>query len=241
MLIRVLIALLKRLLQSDLETKKSYGRICLDHSSATASLSKNVNPRLACKCKLKPCISLHPLTGSSMAGADSTATATRCTLLHIITNPSVYAKLCNEISTGIRENRISSPVIRNAEALELPYLQACIREGLRIWPPGAGLMTKQAPPDGDYFKGMFIPGNTGIAYSAWGVQRNAQIYGEDVYVFRPERWLEASGEALQKMERLQEMVFGSGRYGCLGKPLAVVELNKVFVQVRDMAPSEKVV
>ena len=167
-----------------------------------------------------------------MAGADSTATAMRTTFLYIITNPSVYSKLREEISEGLRDGRISSPVIRDVEAKELPYLQACIKEGLRIWPPLTGLMTKKAPPEGDNFKGLFIPGNTEIAYSAWGVQRHRETYGEDADVFRPERWLEAEGDALHKMERSQELVFGSGRYGCLGKSVAFVELNKVFVQVK---------
>jgi hypothetical protein len=35
-----------------------------------------------------------------------------------------------------------------------------------------------------------------------------------------------------KIERSQELVFGLGRYRCLGKSIAFVELNKVFVQVR---------
>ncbi|KAE9370992.1 cytochrome P450 [Stipitochalara longipes BDJ] len=166
-----------------------------------------------------------------MAGADSTATAMRCTFLHIVTNPSVYSKLCDEITSALREGRISSPVISDAEARALPYLQACIKEGIRIWPPLTGLMTKVAPPEGDHFKGVYIPGNTEIAYSAWGVQRHTGTYGEDVDMFRPERWLEATGETLQKMDRSQETVFGSGRYGCLGKSVAFVELNKVFVQL----------
>jgi cytochrome P450 len=167
-----------------------------------------------------------------MAGADSTATAIRTIFLYIITNPSVYSKLRDEIFAGLGDGRISSPVIRDAEGRELPYLQACIKEGLRIWPPLTGLMTKKAPPEGDHFKGLFIPGNTDIAYSAWGVQRHTETYGEDADVFRPERWLETKGDALHKMERSQELVFGSGRYGCLGKSVAFVELNKVFVQVR---------
>jgi hypothetical protein len=30
-----------------------------------------------------------------------------------------------------------------------------------------------------------------------------------------------------------DLVFGSGKYGCLGKNIARIELNKVFVEVRD--------
>lgn len=170
-----------------------------------------------------------------MAGADSTATAMRCIFMHILLSPRVHSKLQNEIDSYIKDSKISSPVIKDAEAREMPYLQACIKEGLRIWPPLTGLMTKQVPAAGDYFNGVFIPGNTQIGYSAWAVHHDTKTYGEDAEVFRPERWLEAKGAQLNLMERSQELVFGSGRYGCLGKSVAFVELNKVFVHVSGTA------
>ncbi|KAA6412103.1 MAG: cytochrome p450 [Lasallia pustulata] len=165
-----------------------------------------------------------------MAGADSTATAVRCIFLHLLTNPRVYSRLLAEILSAHRAGSISSP-IRDAEAKQLPYLQACIKEGLRIWPPLTGLMTKRTPPAGDTFKDVFIPGNTDVSYSAWATHHNTRTFGEDAAVFRPERWLEARGEEAQRMERSVELVFGSGRYGCLGKNVAFVELNKVFVEL----------
>lgn len=165
-----------------------------------------------------------------MAGADSTATAVRCIFLHILTNPHIYSRLLCEILTAERSGQISSP-IRDVEARQLPYLQVCIKEGLRIWPPLTGLMTKRTPPAGDTFKDVFIPGNTDISYSAWATHHNTRTFGEDAAVFRPERWLEVEGETLNRMERSVELVFGSGRYGCLGKSVAFMELNKVFVEV----------
>jgi cytochrome P450 len=129
---------------------------------------------------------LRILTIPSMAGADSTATTIRTIFLYIITNLSVYSKLRDEIFASLEDGRISSLVIYNAEARDLPYLQACIKEGLRIWPPLTRLMTKKAPPEGNYFKGLFIPSNTDIAYLAYGVQRHTEIYREDADIFRPE-------------------------------------------------------
>ncbi len=166
-----------------------------------------------------------------MAGADSTATAIRSTFLHMITNPHVYSKLKAEVLEFERKGLISSPVITDAESKKLPYLQACIKEGLRIWPPLTGLMTKLAPPEGDTYKGIFIPGGTEMGYSPWGVHHNKKTYGDDADYFRPERWLDAEGEELHLMNRSVEVVFGSGRYGCLGKSVAWIELDKVFVQV----------
>src|SRR5437016_72314 len=65
----------------------------------------------------------HPLTPHSphsVAGADTTATAIRATLLHIITNPHAYTTLQSEIDAAERTGRISFPVIRDSEARALP-------------------------------------------------------------------------------------------------------------------------
>jgi hypothetical protein len=49
-------------------------------------------------------------------------------------------------------------------------------------------------------------------------------------VFRSERWLEGSAEERRERELDVDMVFEYGRCLCLGRNVAVIELNKVFVQ-----------
>jgi len=66
-----------------------------------------------------------------------------------------------EIDEGIANGKISSPITDN-EAKQLPYLQATIKEGLRICPPVSGLMDKEVPPEGDTVDGVFVPGGTKI-------------------------------------------------------------------------------
>ena len=167
-----------------------------------------------------------------MAGSDSTATALRVILYYIAATPKVYTKLQAEIDEAIRSGTISRPVIQDREARQLPYLQACIKEGLRVHPPAAGLFTKVTPREGDTLDdGTFIPGGTRICASTWATQHNKATFGDDAEVFRPERWLEVAGDDLQRMERTLELVFGAGRYGCLGKSIAFIELNKFFVEV----------
>lgn len=162
-----------------------------------------------------------------LAGSDTTATAVRATLLNIISNPRVLEALRREIDQA----KPSWPVIRDDEARAMPYLQAVIKEGLRTHPPVVGLMSKQVPPGGDTFKGVYLPEGTKIGYCAWGTQRRKDIWGQDANEFRPERWLEASGERLRLMESTLELVFGHGRWQCLGRNIALLELNKVFVEV----------
>ena len=167
-----------------------------------------------------------------LGGSDSTATAIRMTFLYILTNPTVYVKLVQEIEANCK--RLSSPVIKSSESQTLPYCQSCIKEGLRMWPPLVGLQGKISPPGGETVNGLFIPGNVEVCWNPLSMQHRRDIYGSDADVFRPERWLEAAaqddgGGALNRMEKTLELIFGSGKYGCLGKTVAFMELDKIFV------------
>ncbi|OLN87613.1 Pisatin demethylase 25 [Colletotrichum chlorophyti] len=165
-----------------------------------------------------------------IAGSDTSATAIRSTLLFLITNPQVYARLQTEIDKGVREGRISSP-ITDEEARNFQYLQAVIREGLRLWPPATGLLPKVSQQD-EIVCGVRIPAGTNVAWAPWTVMRSKEIFGPDADLFRPERWLGISGERWREMDQQVMMDFASGsRWECLGKNIAMIELNKVYVEL----------
>jgi hypothetical protein len=92
-----------------------------------------------------------------VVGSDPPATAMRATLLYIITSPYVLSKLLSKISTA----KISNP-ITNAEARKLPYLQAVIKEEMRVFLLNTGFMSKIVPSGGDTINGIFVPSRTTI-------------------------------------------------------------------------------
>ncbi|KAL9624662.1 MAG: hypothetical protein Q9160_001016 [Pyrenula sp. 1 TL-2023] len=158
-----------------------------------------------------------------LAGSDTTATAIRNTMLHIITAPDVLSRMRQEFE------KTSSP-IQFADAKELPYLQAVIKEGLRMLPPVISLQDKLSPPGGDVISGYRIPEGVNVGFNVMAFQRNP-LFGPDTDVFRPSRWLIESREQLAKMERTVDLVFSAGRFVCLGRNLAIMELNKIFVEL----------
>jgi cytochrome P450 len=85
------------------------------------------------------------------------------------------------------------------------------------------------PPEGDWYNGTFIPGGTFVGLNAWGLQLNS-VFGDDPEVFRPERWLVEDKERLRQMSQVQELIFGYGTTRCLGIPIAMMNLNKIFVE-----------
>lgn len=165
-----------------------------------------------------------------VAGSDTTATVLRTVMLGLLTNPTAYRKLQAEIDTGIAAGQISSP-ITDAEARQMPYLQAIIREGLRLMPPASGALFKQTPPEGDTINGIFIPGGTQVGGSVLAIHRSKKIFGADAEIFRPERWLTATPENVAKMASTVDLVFSYGKWQCLGKSVAHMEFNKIFVEV----------
>ncbi|KAI1394022.1 cytochrome P450 [Hypoxylon trugodes] len=165
-----------------------------------------------------------------VAGTDSTATGIRMTLLLLVTNPAAYNKLRSEIDDAILRGDVSSP-IKDPEARKLPYLQAVIKEGLRVFPVVTATFYKTVPKGGDIISGHFVPEGTEVGHNVLGIMRAKKYWGEDADVFRPSRWLEVDEETHEIMTGVIETLFGSGRYKCLGRSIAQMELNKVFVEL----------
>lgn len=162
------------------------------------------------------------------SGADTVACALRVAALHISTNPIVHARLCGELDGAEAAGQLSKPV-RFEEAKRLPYLGAIIQELVRIHPVMASPFWRSAP-DGASADGYILPKGTHVGINEWAVSRNTDLYGDDVEVFRPERWLECDAE-LKKRREKNDIFFGHGDYMCLGRNFASLELHKVLVEV----------
>ncbi|KAK3110938.1 hypothetical protein LTR53_014273 [Teratosphaeriaceae sp. CCFEE 6253] len=163
-----------------------------------------------------------------IAGSDSTTTVLRCTLFLLIANPTTYGKLRADIDSCGFDGSAS---ITYSTAQSLPYLSACIWEGLRMYPPLFGLLTKLAPPGGDTVNGVYIPGGTGLAVCYASMCRRKDIFGQDSHLYRPERWIEAAPKQKRLYHNTVEAVFGTGRFQCLGKHIAMVELHKTIAEL----------
>ncbi|KAL2675357.1 hypothetical protein Neosp_011541 [[Neocosmospora] mangrovei] len=163
-----------------------------------------------------------------IAGSNSSAHALRMIILSIITNPPAHASLLAEIRE--HASSVSTP-ISWAQIQTLPYLRAVVREGLRMWPPLAGLGFKQVPPEGDTINGFFVPGGTQIGQGFHAVGRSRLIWGDDADMFRPERWLLAEESELRRMTAAWDTHFGHGKYVCLGKPIALMEIHKAVFEL----------
>ncbi|KAG6101132.1 hypothetical protein E4U31_003759, partial [Claviceps sp. LM219 group G6] len=183
------------------------------------------------------------IAASIIAGSDTTATAIRSTMLYIMTNPRVLSSLQHEIQSSLPPAAppSSTPTLTNDNhppititpynhLRTMPYLQAVIKEGLRMHPPAAGPMSKQVPPDGDNWNGIAFPPGTRISLCLWGVFRSRALWGNDADEFRPERWLEVGPEKRAEMEAVWDVLFSAGKWACLGRNVAHIEMSKTIVE-----------
>ncbi|KXT12771.1 hypothetical protein AC579_665, partial [Pseudocercospora musae] len=159
--------------------------------------------------------------GNIFAGSDTTAASLRSIFYHLCKNETAHDKLLAGIDAADRMGKLSKPVTF-AEAQDLPYFQAVLREALRMHPAVGLLLERLVPKGGAEIGGVFLPEGTIVGASPWVMARDKSVYGEDADVFRPERWLEADGQQLKLMER-NDLSFGGGARTCLGKNISVLE------------------
>jgi hypothetical protein len=127
------------------------------------------------------------------AGSDTTAITLSSIFYNLLKYPQTWQRLQQEIDTATAEGKVSDPVTFK-EAQELPYLQAVIKEALRIHPATGLPMQRIVPPEGTTIAGRFIPGHSTVGINAWVAHRNKEVYGQDADDWRPERWLEIEAE-----------------------------------------------
>jgi hypothetical protein len=109
----------------------------------------------------------------------------------------VYQAAVRELDST--EN-LSDPITFD-QGQRLTYIQACIKEGLRLHPAVGMLLERLVPNGGATFDGVFFPAGTIVGINPWVVALDKNVYGKDANEFRPERWLEASAEEHKLMER----------------------------------------
>ncbi|KAI1442488.1 benzoate 4-monooxygenase cytochrome P450 [Annulohypoxylon stygium] len=173
-------------------------------------------------------ISMRDITGSIyinlMAGHDVLAVTLRAILYYVARTPRVETKLRTELGS-LYSNYALSDIIPYVELTKLSYLGAVINESLRIH-GNLGLVNERVTPaEGAIIDGFKIPGGTIVGINPWVIHRNTDIYGEDVDVFRPERWLDASETEIENMKR-NLFSFGAGPRMCIGKNIAMVQIYK---------------
>ncbi|XP_075507759.1 cytochrome P450 76A1-like [Primulina tabacum] len=147
-----------------------------------------------------------------LAGSETTSSSTEWAMVELLSHPEVMTKVKNELSQIVgKSNTFDENHVEN-----LPYLQAVIKETLRLHPPVPFLVPRKAIQDANFF-GYQIPKNTQVFVNAWAIGRDLACW-DDPLSFKPERFL---GSKIDYKGQHYELIpFGAGRRMCAGIPLA---------------------
>ncbi|KZL80416.1 benzoate 4-monooxygenase cytochrome [Colletotrichum incanum] len=158
-----------------------------------------------------------------IAGSDSVGSLMGTTLFHLLAYPQTLDRLYEEL----RSANLSKPFPKWSEVRNLPYLDACVQEGVRMHPPFNLPFERVVPKGGITILGHFLPENTVIGGSPYVVNRHKGWFGEDAEFWRPERWLEKDEAHKKKLEQ-GILTFGGGRRVCLGRYVGILEIKKLI-------------
>lgn len=151
-------------------------------------------------------------------------------LYHLSRNPSKQAKLLDELRRLLPS---ASDPLTTESTKNLPYLRACIKEGLRITsitPGNFRITTKDL-----VLSGYRVPRGTGVLMGVMELS-NSEEYFPQSSEFMPERWLKSNevSEACPEARSRNPFVylpFGFGPRTCIGKRIAELEMETLLVRL----------
>ncbi|KAF3935075.1 hypothetical protein ABW20_dc0109538 [Dactylellina cionopaga] len=161
-----------------------------------------------------------------VAGSDSTAITLRAIFYHLLRNPLTMDRLVQELDIAAETGKIkSSPMVTWPESQNLPYLDAVVKEALRIH-AALGLPLERVNSKPIALYGYEFPAGTTLGVNAWVMHRDKAVFGDDADIWRPERWIQAS-ETQKKIMNRGLFTFGAGTRQCIGRNISLLEIYKV--------------
>ena len=121
--------------------------------------------------------------------------------------------ILNKLTAEIRETFTSDDELKFENIIKLPYMNAVIEEGLRMFPSAPIGFVRTVPEGGDTVSGHWVPGGTTVSVGMWASTKSERNF-KDPYIFRPERWMDKDN-ATDKLGASNP--FSMGPRGCIGK------------------------
>ncbi|XP_047148080.1 cytochrome P450 82A4-like [Vigna umbellata] len=143
-------------------------------------------------------------------GTDTTNTTLTWAISLILANSSVLKKVKNELDIQIGKEKLVSV----SDISKLTYLQAIVKETLRLYPAGP-LLAPREFTENCTLSGYNIKKGTRLITNAWKIQTDSNVW-EDPLEFKPERFLTTHKDVEMKGRHFELLPFGSGRRMCPG-------------------------
>jgi cytochrome P450 family 78 subfamily A len=154
-------------------------------------------------------------------GTDTVAVLIEWVLARLVLHQDVQSKVQEELDRVVGLGQ----AVTESDTASLPYLQAVIKEVLRLHPPGPLLSWARLATSDVHVGGYLVPAGTTAMVNMWAITHDPSLWPEPME-FRPERFMGPAAEDVPIMgSDLRLAPFGSGRRSCPGKSLAVATVG----------------
>ncbi|KAK3986012.1 benzoate 4-monooxygenase cytochrome P450 [Cladorrhinum sp. PSN332] len=163
------------------------------------------------------------------AGNETVATALQAFVYYMIRHPDAWKRARAELNAAKLE-ACGGRTVSFSDAQKLPFLQACIKEALRIFGPASMGLPRVVGEGGLTIGDRTLPKGTIVSINVWVIHHSKEIWGPDAREFDPDRWLTEDAARLDKWF----IPWGLGYASCPGQHIAKIELSKICATlVRD--------
>ncbi|XVE64953.1 hypothetical protein DITRI_Ditri07aG0142800 [Diplodiscus trichospermus] len=154
----------------------------------------------------------HLILDLFLAGTETTSSTFEWAMAELIRNPKALLEVRREIKQIIGQGNL----VEESDVARLPYLQAVVKETLRLHPPVPFLLPRKAEADVE-IQNFIVPKGAQVLVNAWAIGRDPNFWDEPD-LFLPERFI--GSETDVRGRDFGFVPFGGGRRICPGLPLA---------------------
>ncbi|MQM10240.1 hypothetical protein Taro_043130 [Colocasia esculenta] len=158
-----------------------------------------------------------------VGGTDTTSNTVEWAMAELMHKPETLRKAQEELDAVVGKGN----VVEESDVPMLSYLQAVMKEVLRLHPP-LPLMVNHCPSASTTVGGYSVPMGSRVFVNVWAIHRDPSAW-EDPLEFRPERFLQGGSSAAGDYSgnNFEYIPFGSGRRICAGVAMA----ERVFMHL----------
>jgi cytochrome P450 len=138
------------------------------------------------------------ITFNIPAGSDSPANVMHAIIYYISRHPTAYRRVREEILAAMAEGRCQTTIVSYTDSKDLVYMQACIKETLRIFSALAVSIPRVAGKDGVTIGDRTFPEGTILSLNPWVIHYSKEFWGPDANEFSPNRWFEKDNAVREK-------------------------------------------
>ncbi|GLU06204.1 hypothetical protein SLE2022_232540 [Rubroshorea leprosula] len=151
-------------------------------------------------------------------GTDTVAILLEWIMARMVLHQDIQTRVYQEIDAAVGSRRC----VHDSDLPNLHYLQAVVKEVLRLHPPGPLLSWARLAVHDVHVGKFFVPAGTTAMVNMWAITHDPSIW-KDPLEFRPERFIEEEVSIMGSDLRLAP--FGSGRRVCPGKALGLATVQ----------------